>query len=524
MKCIVKFFFIIGVFLTPLQLCLGQAEKELSELEITVLSSTSEIIKLYKEESTSIWPGFDLSIQPFIVYIPGEWTLLVNYDKQIDGFTKYPDGWPELNTNAIIHYGNYEGLIGQLEFNFVLDSLTTIAIGFPQGFFNFEDDEDRLMIFAFIIHESFHQYQRQSFGEIPWAREEKYPILDIHNTSLAFLEIRILSDALHAMDSNMPAKCQNLYNDFQTVRDERWNEKSGFIAKYEQGQEINEGTAKYVEVKSVFKMIERANCPDIDMRDDYKKLFQSESIKDYLMDDMESRMINNTIAPEDVTRNRIYPVGAAQGILHDYLSVKWKKRAEEAGENFLLYDPEYNKVTDSIRFVSNINRIKRRYNYNNVIESTRLSINKFMENYQLAKGQFDNQKGNRIEVNFNYKSLSRSRSSRSKKWVVDNGEWTLCLDYRIFKLKSGNCSISLENMGILQFNDWDNKYSKVIFYSKEISSIFLDTIEYNLSDISSSRFSRLRLMGEGIDIEIKSKGTIMISGIQIIIEIGSIQF
>ena len=260
------------------------------------------------------------------------------------------------------------------------------------------------------------------------------------------------------------------------------------------------------------------------MRNGYQKLFQSESIKDYLMDDMKSRMTNNTITPEDVTRNRIYPIGAAQGILHDYLGIKWKKRAEEAGEFFLLYDPEYNKVPDSIQLVSNINRIQKRYDYDNVIESTRLSINKFMENYQLAKGQFDNQKGNRIEVDLHYKSLSRSRSSRLKKWVVDNGEWTLCLDYRVFKLKSGNCSISLENMGILQFNDWDNKYSKVIFYSEEISSIFLDTIEYNLSDISSSRFSRLRLMGEGIDIDIKSKGTIMISGIQIIIEIESIQF
>jgi len=53
-----------------------------TKFEEAVLSVTGEVVQLFKERADEIWPGYDLSEQVFVVYIPDKLVLAVNYDQE----------------------------------------------------------------------------------------------------------------------------------------------------------------------------------------------------------------------------------------------------------------------------------------------------------------------------------------------------------------------------------------------------------------------------------------------------------
>lgn len=508
--------FVLLYSLSPLN---GQETRELTQLERVVLGASSEAINLFRSEADNIWPGFDLSAQPFIVYIPGEWTLLFNYTGEIEGFEPYPESWPSINSEAKVRFGDFEGLMGQLEFNFNLGNLKTVAIGFPKDFFAFREESEYLMIFSFIVHEAFHQYQREKFGEIPWAREELYPILNIENSSLAYLELKLLADAYQALEADNSRKCKQLFEDFRRIRTQRWK-KSEQVAIYEQGQEINEGTAKYVEVKSVLTLRARASEPGLLTDTIFRRVFLSQAASQYVTSDINSRISGGIIPPEDISRNRIYTVGALQGLIHDYLGVDWKDRAEAAGDQFYLFSPGTEEpFAENMVSEKRTDRVKRRYHFSDIYSKTRASIDSYLKDYNDNLKNFESQEGLLTEVRFKYRSLSRSASTRSKKWVVDNGGNTLCNDYRIFRIKSESCSIGLENMAVHQFNEWGKKYTAVKYVVASPVTLIIDSKEQVIENFPEKSFSDLMMMGDGVDIKINSPGRISITGNRLVINV-----
>ncbi|UCC29141.1 MAG: hypothetical protein JSU86_13170, partial [Phycisphaerales bacterium] len=150
-----------------------------------VLRVVEGIVRLFERSTDSIWPGYNLARRPWVVYIPDKWALLVNYGDDIAGFTEYPRGWPDIGRPVRFHAGPYQGLVGQLVFDFSLGDLKTIAIGLPgdpSKARRLRNRSPEKVLFEHIVHEAFHQYQHEVFGEIPWGREERYPILDRDNT------------------------------------------------------------------------------------------------------------------------------------------------------------------------------------------------------------------------------------------------------------------------------------------------------------------------------------------------------
>ena len=508
---------ILVLLTTTLRSC-SQTEKEFSKLEQIILTSTGEVVKLFKEKSELIWPDFDLSLQPFIVYIPNKWALLVNYDKDIDGFSEYPDDWPDIYTDARLRLGNFNGLNGQLQFNLKIDSIETLAIGFPEGFFKVDDPNTMIEIFAFTVHESFHQFQRQSFGEIPWAREEKYPILDPENSTLCYIEMQLLRNSLKAMNADDEEKCRELLKDFATVRENRWEMADKFVKQYEQGQELNEGTAKYVEVKSILLLRESKNTRSYDNDPNLYALLSSDKAEKYLELEFNRIMENNSISPDDMIRNRIYPTGAAEGILLDYTGIEWKKKAQKAGTDFtfsgLIKDDIFIETKTA---KSGLSEILEEYNYNSIKSNTTQQIKEYTELYESELKEFENQSGIRIEILFNYKSLARAGNTRAKKWIMKNGSESLCMDYRLFKLETESLTCLLENIAVYQVYDWDNKHIKVVFYTEELGSSIINNIEYPIQKVSDSEFENISLKGKGIEISMKHAGRIELTGKNIII-------
>ncbi len=222
----------------------------LSDVEYEILKVCEGIVRLYERHHGDIWPGYSLAERPFLVYVRDKWALLLNAGGGAEGFGPSPEGWPGLGTNALLHRGPYGDLVGQLAFDLPIDGMKTLALGFPEEFPPSTGNPEA-EAFGTIVHEAFHQYQHEAFGDIARAREERYPVHDPENSALVYLEMRTLMDAVESMTSGDRDRLRADVERFVAARRHRWARAKPFVSRYEQGQEIREGTAKDVETKSI---------------------------------------------------------------------------------------------------------------------------------------------------------------------------------------------------------------------------------------------------------------------------------
>lgn len=488
-------------------------QKELSGKDSTTLKVVEGIIQLFKQKPDVVWPGYNLAEQPFIVYTPGKWVLLINYPYQIEDFIPYPDDWPDPGTQAWIHFGSYEHLSGQLVFNFPVDTTKVVAVGIPEKIPE-EMGQPEVLIFGYVVHEAFHQYQHMTFGEIPWEREQKYPILDLENTALACLEMRLLMDALKMKQSGNKEKCREYIEQFVAVRIYRWKQGDPFVAKYEQGLEINEGTAQYVQYKStdlIRQVKYRSSLTGSE--NPLQIVFSSTSLTEYLLNDFKKRITGLSVSPEDMMRNRVYPVGSTQGFLLDYFGINWKKKAQKAGTEFSyarLFREFLNM--DETQFENLLEKAKNHYNYNEILKSTAGLIYKYSEGYKEALKTFEAHPGYRIEVDLITRNISRSRSSYGKRWTMDNGKIELCNSYYIYTLKNKDLLLQVSKTGVFENTDWDTKFKKVTFFTSEIENLTIDDQPVEPIKEKLYKFNTIELKGKDLILKYSLKGTLRVSG------------
>jgi hypothetical protein len=460
-----------------------------------------------------IWPGYNLAERPFIVYIPGRWALLFNGTPDTEGFLSYPEEWPNLGANVLYHPGQYKDLIGQLAFDFEVGRQKLVAVGFP------EKRGDALYLFGFLVHEAFHQYQNEKFGDIPWEREEIYPILDRENTALACLEMRLLMDALRAAYAGNHDAAVDKLGQFAAVRNERWRRADHFVKRYEQGQEIREGTAKYVELKSIellkklsykSSLRKKANALRADL--------PSVSMPGLLLDVFKSRITGDSVAPGDMLRNRIYPVGAALGFLADYLKIDWKPKAQEAGTAFEFGGLFAEKLglTEG-RMKDYLEEAEREYGFERLLSSAEALIKDYRAGYEAELASFEAQKGIRVEIDFSYKSIGRSRSTRAKKWIIDQGSVSLCSLYDVYVLKKDRLSLELQSLGVIERDDWSGKKKGVIFYVPKLGAAILDQKPLDLGQGTHVSFNSLKIQDGNFRFESSEAGELSFDGRRLII-------
>jgi hypothetical protein len=485
--------------------------EKLSDQDLNALKVCEGVIQLFKQFPDSVWPGYNLAKKPFIFYMP-ERALLFNYSKEIEGFTAYPKDWPDLGTDVLIHQGLYKDLAGQLGFGISIDTVDVAAIPFIE--------KTNVELFGYIVHENFHEYQQYgphpAFGEIPWEREEKYPSCDRQNTTLAYLEMRLLMDALDMMKIDNKKKCEEYVRQFVAVRDFRWKESDPFVKRYEQGEEINEGTAKYVEVKSVSLVPQLKYRSSLDgLTTPLLQDFDSLSLYEYLINDFEKRITGSSVSPMDVGRYRIYPVGATQGVLLDYFRIDWKDKAQKAGPEFTyaqLFQENLN--IDENQLEQLLKKAKENYDYEKILASTDKLIGEYTEGYNKDLASFEAQTGYRIEIDLVSKNLSRSSMSSAKTWIVDGGTKSLRSHYDVYVLKSAlNTDLLLEvhNTGLFEQNDWDAQTKKLVFFVPEITSFSLDGKLITLTEGTSSQFKNIEIAGKDFKFSYSKAGTITVT-------------
>ncbi len=480
--------------------------------KLTLLKVVAGIHFTFKYCADEIWSGYDLSGQPYLVYMPNDFILYLNGKNAPTGFEPYPPDWPDLGTNAFIHFGVYRNLVGQFAFDFRIDSTKTFAMGIPQDLlFSLENPSYTLL--STTIHEGFHQYQHNHFGEIPWAREELYPILEVENTALASLEMQILKGALKAMFQKNDGRMETLMKEFAAVRDYRWKHADTYVRKYEQGQEINEGTARYVEMKAMdcFLKLDTTQIQNLLLKE-IKQDLSGMTIRQLLIDDMEARLNGMAVPPEDMLRNRIYPVGAALGFFLDRLGIDWKMKFQAAGSGISFPNllKEHFKL-DSTRLTNLFARAKADFHYTEIRASAQKLIDAYFAEYRQALEKFNHQAGIRIEIHLSNNGIQRFRSTKDKKWIVENGKKLLCLHYNLYSLKSlkkNGLLLEIHDMALLDENDWQTSRKTVTFYTSQITSIMLNGIPIERKEDTERGFTKLKIDGDNFRFEANTKGEI----------------
>jgi len=481
------------------------------------LIATEGAINLFKSYSDSIWLDYNLATMPFIVYLPGEWALLHNYPKQLEEFTHYPESWPASSSQALYYDGQLGNLAGQLSFNTNIDSIKLAAVPIME--------RSIPELFAFFVHENFHQYQQYgdypAFGEIPWEREERYPVEDVRNTALAYIEMRLAMDAFEAYLSDNRTEVERLLAQFIAVRKHRWSVGDPFIRRYEQGQEINEGTAAYVEKKSLLIASRGfANSSHLQLLDDFNSAMSSFSFTEHLREKFNKCLSGGSISPEDMSRNRIYPLGATLGLLADYLGIDWKTDAQKAGSEFSLVNP----IGVSLGIPeSNMGELLestlKTYHYKDVLASSEQLIDDYEKGFNTELEEFENQDGWRFEITLNANGVRRARSSTAKKWLIDSGQRELRSHFNVYSLKRKGMLFQLHDSGLLEFNDWDKHIRTVEFYTPAMDSVVVDGELKSIRNNESVAFNILNIKSEGMLLDTSQPGTLTVQDSTIVVDL-----
>ncbi|MCK4410187.1 MAG: hypothetical protein KAW67_08880 [Candidatus Eisenbacteria sp.] len=506
-----------------------QADDALTNMELDILRVCEGVIQLFASHAADIWPGYDLSERPFLVYIPDRWALLMNCGDGAEGFGPPPRNWPDVGAEVCFKEGQVGNLVGQLAFGYDAGGVRTVAVGFPESMSeSFEDLE--LKMLAYVVHEAFHEYQDEVFGDIEWAREQEYPIEDVENAALAYLEMALLVDAVEAAWADDAGLASEATAQFVAVRAHRWARADSFIATYEGGKETREGTARYVELR----------CLDFARVLDYESSVRDApplmddlahaALPGYLLDDFRDSMRDGAIPVEDLPRNRIYAVASAQGFLLDYFDVDWQPEAERStldftyasllGERLGLSQEDHAALIESA---------KARHGYPELLAAAGRSIESHLAAYREASAVFEQQQGTRIEIAFDTNGLYRSRATSATRLVVDRGAHELCHRYDVYTLERDGTFFELHDAGLLEVNDYDAYRKTVVFYAPSVDTVTVDgdasaapASTASVTDehgAEGRHFTALRIVGDGFELTHDGPGTITVGASGMVVDL-----
>src|SRR4030065_2986487 len=221
--------------------------------------------------------------------------------------------------------------------------------------------------------------------------------------------MRFLRDAVSRAEAGARQEVENLLRKFIAVRRERWRVGGESVTRHEQGLEIREGTAQYVQMKPLSLMKEAAGLDG----------FAALSLPGQLEGDFRNRFRGEAVSPEDMPRNRIYPVGAALGYLCDFLGLDWKPLAQAAGPEFAFHTLISEKVgMGEERPNELIAGAKKVYGYDKIVAVTDRLIEEYHRGYLRDLEAFEGQPLERLELEFSYRGISRAGNSLGNTWLV----------------------------------------------------------------------------------------------------------
>jgi hypothetical protein len=379
----------------------------------TSLLLVADVVLATAAHAATPWPGYDASSRPLLVYRVGKWSVLLNppLPHPVDGWVAYPDSWPRLSRPAWFQPGGDPRLVGQLAFDYEVPGGSVVAVPLYEQL-PAEYGQRDIGLYSFIVHEAFHQFQRHNFADVETLSEELYPMLDSVNNALAGLELRALKDAVLTLGEADSVRTHESAMLALAVHYHRSEQLDSVARMIERSKEVVEGTAKYVETKMVMALAEVCRTR-AHVLEPFCQLVDGTEAARWLADDFDRRISAGAIAPPDMARNRMYPTAAAAGVLLDVYEPHWKDAIQREGTTQGLFQHLSNAIGPTA---------ERRPE---LLSSSAALVRQYLQGYEEALSMFNAEVGTRVVLQVPTANITRSRSSREDRWVVNAGRRTL---------------------------------------------------------------------------------------------------
>jgi hypothetical protein len=340
-----------------------------------LVDAASQVWSIVARSDNPVWPGWNASDTPLLLYLPGKQELLINHPTPPPGFRPYegPASFP----GARIVARNDTTFVGYDGQNTTMDvaGVRTLVVADPlsnlrqrvQGLIGdprpaeekirtleldvlASDPYDQL---GLIVHEAFHVYQEKTQAER--GTNEMlllyYPTLSVENNVGFGLEASALGEALAAGDD---AGFRRAAIRWLVAREQRRAQLPARAVEYENGVEFMEGLAKYTEYR-LFQVLEGREAPAALARaQGFRGFGDLSAQRATLIGQMRAHLrgevsVNNDPYGTAPLRMRLYYSGMAIGILLDRLRPDWKEQLWKSDSSLTAFAREALRASDAER-------------------------------------------------------------------------------------------------------------------------------------------------------------------------------
>jgi hypothetical protein len=329
--------------------------------------------------------------------------------------------------------------------------------------------------------------------------------------------MHILMDAIKAVARDDTAQTRERREEFLAVRRERWTRRPEDIPLFERPQEVMEGSAQYVQVRSVGLMADLCAASKASLASPLAcDVFSGATDELYLLSDFEDRLGEGVIDPVDMPRNRVYPTGAALGMLLDFFNVDWKARVSDAATSPGLAEMLDDRLPmDLARSDSLLARAKERYRYDSLRATSDHRVRAYPIEYQAAVDSLKNAPGFHISVELPVLNLSRSRTCAGRRLVLEKPTRSfskLCHVYTLKQLGSDDLFLEIRESAIAEETSADGTARRADFVAPDIQTAELDGRRVDLGHRGTYSFNRVMLAGSGFQMRYDGQGTLSSDG------------
>ncbi|MBO9541810.1 hypothetical protein J7643_14565 [bacterium] len=286
----------------------------LTTTDRTILNALAEATAVSGGSKGILWPGFDLSTQPFALYDRGRLTLLVNHPRPPQGFVPVADVPTLLKGHVHQRAGSLDALDRAQDLTVPLGGVKVAFIPYMYLTYDGQVQPREFIPPLFSAHtrEAFAGSQvRQRMAE---AASRAYPSRNVENTALANLENRILAIALLQSAAD---KRREYGRFFLAVRKSRHAMLDGRIARYEDATERLQGAMRYTETAATLAGSAPTHRPLPGTR------WEREADDDRMLISRLSQPLDS----EETRQSRLSATGTAMGLILDRLGdASWKQR------------------------------------------------------------------------------------------------------------------------------------------------------------------------------------------------------
>ena len=481
----------------------------LSGTDKRILAALAEATAVSAESKGSVWPGFDLSTHPYVIYDKNRVAFLFNHPHPPAGFAPLPGAPGHLKGHVAVHWGG-NGLLDRSK-DLTVNIAGTRTAFLPYEYMTYSGKVSPKDLFAPL----FAAYTQQAFGTFPELQRiadtanRDYPSSNSDNTAMANLEDKILAVAVQAKE---PDKLKEYSKFFVAVRETRQKALPNKIARFETLSESLEGAMRYTETElSAFGASGHHHATA-----GATWIKEEEALKEVV------GMLMQPPDSEELRKSRFSATGTAMGVVMDRLgNTAWKGQvtAGQPIETVFAKTVGY----DASEAESLVKSAKQIFDFDKIAAESKDLTTRFPTDYK----EFLKNPGTKFVVT----GLAKVADNGSNRIdpTKPGGEWIrlgsptppievdshTLLAYRMnqFDYRHGKVTVTLKDTPMLmRSNNLSWPFENVTFFSDDKNlRATIDGKDMALTGGSYSFSRGLRLGGQNIMIE-ASQGVLKVNG------------